>query len=421
MVLFNRKFLLLVVFLALIFGGIVYFQKDSPADLGQEDLKADAQDKSKKSVEKQPQKVEPVITTEKMQVNVTFLYEDKELYNKIAPLYEIHKEDNNPVKIAVDGDLAKSLIEELELPEKEEVKTSYIKTARNSLDRIIKGEPIIGVDKEKTLIALEETIKENNGASSLNIPVYTKIVDSEGGYEKTMTEAGFKTLIASYSTLHKEHKDDANRNVNLKIASEKIDSVILKPGQNFSFNKVVGNRTKANGFKDAGVIQSGRVIPGIGGGICQVSTTLYRAALLSGLKIVERHNHSIYDGIEYADRGLDSAVAWGYKDLIFRNNNKFPILVTSTYGDGFVEVKIYSEKPLEEKITLETRNEVKVPFRTIKTKNSALKAGTTKILHPGVVGYTIDAYRITDKDGEIKEERVSRDRYLTYHRREESN
>lgn len=412
---FVSRFSLLLIGLALIYGGITFFQGSKTEQKPGATVEEQA-DVTEVAVPRVP---EPVITTEKQEVSITFLYNNEELYKKETPLYEIVKEDDTPVKIMVNGDLAKEMVEELSLPVPEGHKLSHIKTARNSLGKIIKGEPIIGVDKEKTFKALEESIKENRGNSELMVEVHTKIVDSEGGFEKVKSEAGFKTLIASFSTLHKEHMDDANRNVNLEIASRKIDGTIVKPGERFSFNKVVGSRTKANGFKDAGVIQAGRVIPGIGGGICQVSTTLYRAALQSGLKIVERHNHSIYDGIEYAERGLDSAVAWGYKDLIFTNSNKQPILITSSYAEGYVDVNIYSESPLEEEIILETRNEVKHPFRTIKTTNSALKPGNVKILHPGVDGYTVEAYRIIKTKDKTREERVSKDRYLTYNRREE--
>jgi vancomycin resistance protein YoaR len=408
-----KRFALLLLSLALIYGGIIFFQGEQGLPM------PSSNEEEVVNAVQEPKKPEPVISKEKQEVSVSFVYNDEELYKRATPLYEVIKEDDTPVKILVNGDLAKEMVEELSLPEVEKPKLSYIKATRNSLDKIIKGEPIIGVDKDKTFKALEESIKENQGNSELTVKVHTKIIDSEGGFERVKADAGFKALIASFSTLHREHMDDTNRNVNLEIASKKIDGTIVKPGERFSFNKVVGNRTKANGFKDAGVIQSGRVIPGIGGGICQVSTTLYRAVLLSGLKIIERHNHSIYDGIEYADRGLDSAVAWGYKDLIFSNNSQRPILITSSYAEGYVDVNIYAEKELDEEIILETRNEIKHPFRTIKNTNSALKAGNVKILHPGVDGYTVEAYRIIKNKDKQREELISKDRYLTYNRREE--
>ena len=148
-----------------------------------------------------------------------------------------------------------------------------------------------------------------------------------------------------------------------------------------------------------------------------MSTTLYRAVLLSGAKIDERHNHSIYDGIEYAQRGLDAAVAWGYKDFKFTNALDIPLLFKSKSGEGWVEVEVWAER-----IELATRNEVKLPFKTEKRVNKKLKDGEVKIVHPGVDGYTIEAFRTIIPIGGVgKEVRLSKDRYLTYNRIEERN
>ena len=152
------------------------------------------------------------------------------------------------------------------------------------------------------------------------------------------------------------------------------------------------------------------------------STTLYRTALQAGLKIDERHNHSIYDGIEYAARGLDAAVAWGYKDFKFSNSLDLPILISAKAGPGSVFIELFAEKVPFESVVLETRNEKVHPFRTEIKKNQKLKKGDRRILHPGVTGYSIETYRIiTRKDGNIREERMSKDRYLTFNRIEEIN
>ncbi|MBR4328305.1 MAG: G5 domain-containing protein, partial [Candidatus Riflebacteria bacterium] len=104
----------------------------------------------------------------------------------------------------------------------------------------------------------------------------------------------------------------------------------------------------------------------------------------------------------------------------FTNGLNIPILITSTSGEGWVEVSIYAEKKPFESIELFTRNEVKKPFKTEKRINSKLKSGEVKVVHPGVVGYTVEAYRtITSIDGKSKEERLSKDNYLTYNRIEE--
>ncbi len=366
-------------------------------------------------------------TKEKKQVLVSFFDDDnKEISKKEVPLYEITKVEkgNQPaqiVGITADGDLAKSLIDEIKLPNEKPSSAKVIKTD-SMFDKIVGNDSGLEVDKKKTLAALEQSIQSNTAANNfqkIDVKVVTK---KNEGFSGKMNEMGFKTLLAKFRTNHPGHVDDDARNVNLAIASQKINGLIIPPNGKFSFNKVVGERSKKNGFKEAGVISQGRVIPGLGGGICQVSTTLYRAVLLSGAKINERHNHSIYDGIEYAQRGLDAAVAWGYKDFKFTNGLNEPILITSTSGKGWVEVSIYAENKPFESIELYTRNEVKKPFKTEKRINNKLKSGEVKIVHPGVDGYTVEAYRtITLADGKTKEERLSKDNYLTFNRIEERN
>ena len=412
----GKVFFVTLVMLIAVFLGITYFQNLKP-------LETSLPEEPIPTVERSVKELKTIVETvvEKQDVQITFIYGNDELETKVAQLYEVTKQNNSPVKIVADGDIAKSLIDDLSVPQKNSLKQAAILKSKNKseLDRIISGDPIIGINKDKTLAALEESIKNSLGSHTLSVKVHTEVKDERGGVSKIMQDLGFKTQIASFSTLHKDHIDDENRNVNLEIAAKKIDGVIVKPGEHFSFNKVVGSRTKANGFKDAGVIQSGRVIPGIGGGICQVSTTLYRAALLSGLKITERHNHSIYDGIEYADRGLDAAVAWGYKDFKFVNSLKTPILIYAKAGNGAVNIEIYAERQPFEKIILETRNEIKHAYKTQKTVNASLPPGKVKVLHPGVDGYSIEAFRIIIENGIRKQERLSKDRYLTFNRREE--
>ena len=427
----------LTVFLGVFFVSIVFLQsKNKPSiEKGNESVtKAETETTSENSsstlFSKEP-KSTPEVKTETIKetqlVKVNFFNEDnKEITSKEVPLYEFTKEKkgDEPAKvvgITANGDLAKSLIDDIKLPNEQPSSAKVIKTD-SKFDKIVGSDSGLEVDKKKTLEALEKSIQSNTAAKNyqnVDVKVVTK---KNEGFSGKMNEMGFKTLLAKWRTTHPHHLDDAARNVNLSIASQKINGLIIPPNGKFSFNKVVGERSKKNGFKEAGVISQGRVIPGLGGGICQVSTTLYRAVLLCGAKIDERHNHSIYDGIEYAQRGLDAAVAWGYKDFKFTNKLNEPILITSKSGEGWVEVSIYAEKKPFESVELFTKNEVKRPFKTEKRINTKLKSGEVKIVHPGVDGYTVEAYRtITSFDGKSKEEKLSKDNYLTFNRIEERN
>lgn len=428
----------LTVFLGVFFVSIVFLQnKNRPNVETEKEVKSvnktenTSEPSSNKSmfntVSASNSEAEVKTTKEKQQVLVSFLDdENKEISTKEVPLYEITKVEkgNEPAKIVsveANGDLAISLIDDIKLPNEKPSNVKVIKTD-SKFEKIVGSDSNLEVDKEKTLEALEKSIHENTAANNfqkIDVKVVTK---KNEGFSGKMNEMGFKTLLGKWRTIHPHHLDDAARNVNLSIASQKINGLIIPPNGKFSFNKVVGERSRKNGFKEAGVISQGRVIPGLGGGICQVSTTLYRAVLLSGAKIDERHNHSIYDGIEYAQRGLDAAVAWGYKDFKFTNKLNEPILITSKSGEGWVEVSIYAEKKPFESVELFTKNEVERPFKTEKRINPKLKSGEVKIVHPGVVGYTVEAYRsITSFDGKTKEERLSKDNYLTFNRIEERN
>ena len=152
-----------------------------------------------------------------------------------------------------------------------------------------------------------------------------------------------------------------------------------------------------------------------------MSTVLYQCALKGGLNIDERHNHSIYQGIDYAAKGLDAAVAWGYKDFRFSNPFDFPILISCSSGKGIVEGAIYAtERPFDE-VEIFTSNEKKQPFAVKTRQNTKLKQGEKKIVRHGVTGYTIEVHRNIKKDGDEKRKRVSKDCYLTFNQVEEVN
>lgn len=138
-----------------------------------------------------------------------------------------------------------------------------------------------------------------------------------------------------------------NRVSNIKLAAEKIHQLMLKPGEIFSFNQIVGKRTKIRGFKEASIFENGKVIQGLGGGICQLSSTLYQAALSANLKVTEVHRHSMK--VTYIAPGLDAAISWGTKDLKFLNSLDMPISILTEVTKDKVRTSIYKvidEKPV---------------------------------------------------------------------------
>jgi len=114
-------------------------------------------------------------------------------------------------------------------------------------------------------------------------------------------------------------------------------------------------------------------------------------------------------------------VAWGYKDFRFTNSLDIPVLIACSSGKGSVEIKIYAEKKPFDEIQLTAKNEVKHPYQVQKKSNTSLKKGEVKIVHPGVHGWSVEAFRYITLNGKTREEKLSKDRYLTYNRIEESN
>ena len=130
----------------------------------------------------------------------------------------------------------------------------------------------------------------------------------------------------------------ANRINNITLAAQHIDGVVLEPGESFSYNSTVGQRTVANGFKEAGAYANGQVVQEVGGGICQVSSTLYYCTMVSNLQITSRTNH--YFSVGYIEPGMDATVSWGSPDFVFVNSRTFPIKIHAYVSGGMITVEI---------------------------------------------------------------------------------
>lgn len=147
-------------------------------------------------------------------------------------------------------------------------------------------------------------------------------------------------IIGQYSTSFKTSSKE--RKENIRISAKALDGKLLMPGEIFSFNETTGPRSKQNGYKEATVIVNGEFTPGLGGGVCQVSTALYNAILLSNLEIIERHPHSL--PVKYASYGQDAAVAYGVLDFKFKNNFDFPVYIHTKSTDDNLNIYIYGDK-----------------------------------------------------------------------------
>ena len=143
--------------------------------------------------------------------------------------------------------------------------------------------------------------------------------------------------LGTFSTTFKPG-DDNGRDTNIKLASDAINQCIVQVGEEFSFNKTVGPTTEKNGFKLAMIYVNGQKDEGFGGGVCQVSSTLYNAAANAGMKITERHDHSL--PVLYVEAGKEAATSYGVKDFKFINELSYPVVINSQVIDGKITVSI---------------------------------------------------------------------------------
>ncbi len=184
---------------------------------------------------------------------------------------------------------------------------------------------------------------------------------------------------------------------NIKLASSKLKGVILMPGERMSFNQTVGRRTLKAGFKVAGVYKNGKHDTGIGGGICQVSTTLYNACLLSNLKIRQRSNHSL--PVAYVPLGRDATVDYGDLDLVIENNYSTPIAIDSEYHPGKLTFRILGKKDPTLSVKIERTGISSWDPGTQLLVDHSLKPGARHIVEKGSWGHAVTTYRLVYHNG----------------------
>lgn len=207
-------------------------------------------------------------------------------------------------------------------------------------------------------------------------------------------------------------KSTAARKENIKISSQAVTNLgVILPGETVSFNQATGPRSIANGYKGAIVIEEGEFTDGVGGGVCQTSTTLYNAVLRADLTVVARGPHSI--PIKYVPFGQDAAVAYDYLDLKFKNDFDFPIYIDNIYTGNEVTFKIYGD--------VNTKNYgVKIDSEIVSTESfnvkevadKTLEKGKKEVVQQGRTGYRVNTFKSIIKDGQVTERNlITKDYY----------
>jgi len=227
-----------------------------------------------------------------------------------------------------------------------------------------------GVDFKVSVEEAKQIVQ--NAESECEIPLkvlYPSVTTNMIGQE------AFPDLLGSFST---HYVSNADRTTNLRLAANKINGTVLMPGEVFSYNGVVGARTIAAGYKNAAIYQDGQVVDGLGGGICQISSTLYNAALFANLEMVELYNHQFVPS--YVTAGRDATVVYGVKDFKFKNSRKYAIKITCSVSGGVAQFQIWGVKePTEYDISVyanvsRTSSYIKATtYRTLKLNGETIK------------------------------------------------
>lgn len=213
-------------------------------------------------------------------------------------------------------------------------------------------------------------------------------------------------LLGEYRTTFSRSKA---RTTNVKLAAAACDGVFLMPNAEFSYNAWVGERSEARGFKEAPVIEQGQLVEGLGGGACQVSSTIHAAALIAGLGIPERYNHSLPSS--YIPVGVDAVVSYPLLDLRIQNTIERPVVLRVHTEDNVLIAQFFSDVPQRAKVMFRREIDEEIPFKEIITVDPKLPAGTVKIQKKGKVGYRVQRGRIFIEDGKERYEKLYADTY----------
>ena len=218
---------------------------------------------------------------------------------------------------------------------------------------------------------------------------------------KTVKEIGTEAFPDKLGTCSTNYNaGNKNRTTNLILAAQKINGTVLLPGEEFSYNKTVGERTISAGFKEAAVYSNGQVVDGLGGGICQISSTLYDAVIYANLNVTERRNHQFVTS--YLPAGKDATVVWGSQDFKFVNTRKYPIRIEATVNGGVATITIWGLKEdVEYDISIETKKIATIAYTTQYIQDSSLPVGKEVVQQAGSNGRKVEAYKVVRLNGQV--------------------
>ena len=260
------------------------------------------------------------------------------------------------------------------------------------------GEAGVVIDEEKLAADIKSAIESKDFDAQIQVSVTT--------VEPEISKASAQSLYKTIGTYTTNTTANSKRNTNVRLAAEHLNGTIVQPGEELSFNDTVGERTEAKGYQSAAAYNNGAVVQEIGGGICQVSTTLYNAVVRAGMKISKRQSHTFEPS--YVTPGMDATVSWGGPDFRFINTSQAAIGIKANYHDQTVTVSVYGIPVLEEGVTYSlesTKIGVLDPPVPTYEEDQTVPLDQEIVVSEGSSGSRWETRLIVKKDGEV----VSRD------------
>ncbi|MDN6528802.1 MAG: VanW family protein [Brevibacterium sp.] len=255
----------------------------------------------------------PIIAT-------TLTFEPKD--SKLVPVFD--EEDLQKRVLAANTDVGK--------PAKD---ASF--TITDGKPEVVKSETGIGIEKDELTTAVTDAIKGDTDEPTVTLASVKPDFTTEDAKQADVSD-----VMSEFST---GYSSQPNRDTNLKVASKTVSGTVVQPGEQFSLNETLGQRTAANGYKPAGVISNGQMAEDYGGGVSQVSTTLFNAAFFAGFELDEHQAHSRY--ISRYPEGREATLDWSSIDMKFTNTSKSPVVLDMSVSGGEVHAKVFGDKKLK--------------------------------------------------------------------------
>lgn len=327
-------------------------------------------------------------------IDYRFNYEDaiEEAYNigkegKILERYfEIKNLENNPKEIPLEVEYDSEKISAIG----NEVGANLGKEVRNAKFNFNGGNFLIEAEESGAIVnidKLKEEIENNLGVKSeIEIPLEIQ--------EPQYTTDHYKKIngvIGRYTT--EFGNSGIGRKKNIEISGGSVNGLLVEPGQTVSYNMITGPRQRKFGYEEAPIILNGQYTPGVGGGVCQTSTTLYNALLLSDLTIVQRAHHSIPP--PYVAKGTDAVVTDGALDLVFRNDFDFPVYFSTSVTNKSITINVYGDTSVKN-YTVSIKPEIveTIPFENQEILDPNLEEGKVEVESQGRNGYKVKTYKL---------------------------